>query len=240
MRLPPLPTTRQCSSVSRPAVYQCCRAQCGSTEEDIASAHHPAVLARFSSSSAAQGHYIQRRTPWSTRMHGTAVFAILLLPSSSAQVPCGAQWQVHLNEGGSCRRRLCPPPGGARQPLVQQCRPRTLYSTSPTRMDGPEVLAFLSSSSSAQVLPCRAQWRFHLNEGGSCRRRLCPPPGGAHQPLVQQCRPPCTNEGGHSLCSPPGGACQPLVQQCRSARVEADFAMLAILTAPCAITAPLE
>ena len=174
MRLPPLPTTGQCSSVSCPAVYQCCRAQCGSTEEDIASAHHPAVLTRFSSSSAAQGHFIQRRTPWPTRMHGTAVFAILLLPSSSAQVPCGAQW------------------------------------------------------------------RFHLNEGGSCRRRLCPPPGGAHQPLVQQCRPPCTNEGGHSLCSPPGGACQPLVQQCRSARVEADFAVLAILTAPCAITAPLE
>ena len=85
-----------------------------------------------------------------------------------------------------------------------------------------------SSSSSAQV-PCRVQWRFHLNEGeSSCRRRLCQPPSSARQPQLflrlpplptsGQCssvsRPallPCTmraHGGGYSLCPPPGSVCQ--------------------------------
>jgi hypothetical protein len=90
------------------------------------------------------------------------------------------------------------------------------------------LFAILSSSSSAQV-PCRVQWRFHLNEGeSSCRRRLCQPPSSARQPQLflrlpplptsGQCssvsRPallPCTvraHGGGYSLCPPPGSVCQ--------------------------------
>ena len=154
---------------------------------------------------------------------------------------------MRIHGGG---RSLCSPPGGAHQPLVQQCRPpcrraqcgsteediasahhpvvlislsssnaarrAAALNAGPRRRTAPLPTTRRCSSASRLFEPTAAPASYTLSLRGA--RRLCSPPGGAHQPLVQQCRPSCRRAqcgGGRSLCSPPGGAHQSLVQQCR-------------------------
>jgi len=93
----PLPT------VSRPAEQQC------SIGGGLCSARHPKLLVQQCRTVCNCGPTGMKEVIITASAHHPGPF------SHPAVQPCSSG-------GGPCRRRLCPPSSGARQPLIQQCR----------------------------------------------------------------------------------------------------------------------